>query len=140
MTAEKIALAIDDNSALTVRKDSHIEYQNKFYSVDPKYIQKNVNIKEHEQYLLFYMRGVLIESHLKIINNLTTQSTKPEHLKPWQDTLLPTSSYRMAAKRIEDHCDRLIYTILQKGKGVVDNKNICAIINLKENDTTTSIK
>ena len=91
-----------------------------------------VNAKEHEQYLLIYYRGTLIESHIKITNNLTVQSTKPEHLKPWQDTLLPTSAYRTAAKRIGEHCDRLIYTILQKGQGVVDNKNIWAIINLQK--------
>lgn len=132
VTAEKIALAIADKSSLIVRKDSHVEYQGKYYSVNPKHVGNPVNAKEHEQYLLIYYRGTLIESHIKITNNLTVQSTKPEHLKPWQDTLLPTSAYRTAAKRIGEHCDRLIYTILQKGQGVVDNKNIWAIINLQK--------
>lgn len=130
--AERISLVLDEESALTVRKDSHVVYENKYYSVDPKYVGKLINITEHDKYLLFYCRRILIESHLKIIGNLRNQSTKPEHLKPWQETLLPQSVYRYAARQIGENCDRLIYTILQKGQGVVDNKNIWGIINLKK--------
>lgn len=130
--AEKISLVLDEKSALVVRKDSHVFYENKYYSVHPKYMGKPVNVTEHEQYLLFYHRRALIESHLKLTDKLSTQSTKPEHLKPWQETLLTTSVYRSAAKQIGEHCDRIVYTILQKGQGVVDNKNIWGIINLKK--------
>lgn len=129
---EKISLALDEESTLTVRKDSHIFYQNKYYCVDPKHRGKPVNVTEHDKYLLFYYRRTLIESHLKLIDKLSKQSTKPKHLKPWQKTLLTTSAYRAAAKQIGEHCDRIVYTILQKGHGVVDNKNIWGIINLKK--------
>jgi transposase len=135
----KIALVLDEKSSLKVRKDSHIFYQNKYYSVNPKYIGKQVNVTEHEQYLLFYYRKALIESHLKIKNHLTTQSTKPEHLKPWQATVLTSSPYRTAAREIGPDCDKLIYTILQKGQGVVDNKNIWGIIDLKKEYTKAAL-
>jgi len=137
--ALKIALVLDEKSALKVRQDSHVLYLNKYYSVNPKYVGKQVNVTEHEQYLLFYYRRTLIESHLKIENHLMTQSTKPEHLKPWQAMLLITSIARVAARDIGEDCDKLIYTILQKGQGVADTKSIWGIINLKKEYSKASV-
>lgn len=129
---DKMELLLEEKDSIKVRKDSHVLYQNKYYSVSPEFIGQSIVIKEHEAVLLFYLRKKLIESHTKIKNQFIKSITKPEHLKPWQDTLLPTSIYRAAAKRIGEKCDRLIFTILQRGQGVVDNKNIWAIIGLKK--------
>lgn len=131
-TVEKMALVVDEESSFKVRKDSHVSYEDKYYSISAKYIGQPVNVKEHENYLLFYHRRAFIESHVKIVDRFTKQSTKPEHLKPWQATLLQTSIYRTAAKLIGPDCDKLIYTILQKGQGVVDNKSIWGIIGMKK--------
>jgi transposase len=128
----KMTLLLEEKDSLKVRKDSHVFYQNKYYSVGPEFIGQSVVVREHESVLLFYHRKKLIESHSKIKNQFEKSITKPEHLKPWQDTLLPTSIYRTAAKQIGEKCDRLVFTILQRGQGVVDNKNIWAIIGLKK--------
>ena len=136
---QKLELIFDEKNAIKVRKDSHVYYQNKYYSVHPSYVGKLVNVQENEDSLLFYIRKTLIESHMKIKSKFIMQSTKPEHLGPWQKYLIPTSVYRTAAKHIGADCDQLIFTILQRGQGVVDNKNIWAIIELKKQYPRTAV-
>lgn len=136
---DKLEILVDQKDAIKVRKDSHVFYQNKYYSVASQYIGKLVVIKEHDSVLLFYYRTKLIESHNKIKSVHYQNSTKPEHLKPWQDTLLTTSIYRRRAREIGEHCDKFVFTVLQKGQGVVDNKTIWTVIKLKENYTKTLI-
>lgn len=137
----KLELITEDKNTIKVRKDGHIFYKEKYYSVASQYLEKLVTVKEHENgsetILLIYLRTKLIESHNKIKNKLYLASTKPEHLGPWQTTLSPTSVYRKAAKQIGADCDKLIFTILQKGQGVVDNKTIWAIIGLKKSYSKT---
>ncbi len=127
---DKFILLQEENDTIKVRKDSHVFYQSKFYSVDASFIGAPVVVKEYEGNLLFYYRKKLIETHQKIKSKFMKSSTKSQHLKPWQDTLLTTSVYRLAAKKIGPHCDKLIFTILQKGQGLVDNKTIWGIISL----------
>jgi len=136
---EKVKVILDEKDALKVRKDSHVEYQKKFYSVKAEFIGKLVVVKEHEDNLLFYNRTKLIETHHRIKNPYVKNATKAEHLKPWQATLLPTSIYRKAALDIGVHVDKLIFIILQKGQGFVDNRSIWAIINLKKSYVRTAI-
>jgi hypothetical protein len=125
---------------INVRKDSHFEYQNCFYSVDSKYIGKQILVHEKENILLIYYQTKLIESHHKIVKGLRSSSTKPEHLGPWQSYLKPSSIYRSKASAIGTYCDKVIFAILQKGQGVVDNKNIWAILNLKNEYQRHSIE
>lgn len=140
---DKLHLIIDDKNTLKVRKDSHIYYREKYYSVASEYVEKMVSVKEHENgsetILLIYLNKKLIESHNKIKNKLYLASTKPEHLGPWQMTLSPTSIYRKAAKQIGTDCDQFVFTVLQKGQGVVDNGTIWAVIDLKKSYTKTLI-
>jgi transposase len=138
---EKMTLLIEEKDAIKVRKDGHVFYKDKYYSVSPEFVEKLVVVKEHqskdETILLIYHRRKLIESHTKISSKFYQASTKPEHLKPWQETLSPTSVYRKAAKQIGADCDKLIFTILQKGQGVVDNKTIWAVIGLRKSYSKT---
>lgn len=136
---DKIALIIEEKDTINVRKDSHVFYQGKYYSVNPDFIGSPITVREQESVLLFYYRKKLIESHTKIKSKFINNTTKPEHLKPWQDTLLPTSIYRSAAKRIGAGCDNLVFGILQRGQGVVDNKNIWSIIGLRKSYPSNAI-
>lgn len=140
---DKLQLIVDNKNTIHVRKDSHIYYKEKYYSVAPEYVEKLVSVKEHENgsetILLIYLQKKLIESHNKIKNKLYLASTKPEHLGPWQTTLSPTSVYRKAAKEIGSDCDKFVFTILQKGQGVVDNATIWAVIELKKSYTKNLI-
>lgn len=140
---DKLELIAESENTIKVRKDGHIFYQQKYYSVASEYIEKLVSVREHENgsetIILIYLRRKLIESHNKIKNKMYLASTKPEHLSPWQATLSPTSIYRKAAKQIGSDCDKLIFTVLQKGQGVVDNATIWAVIDLKKTYTKTLV-
>lgn len=137
---EKLKIIITEKDAVTVRKDSHIEYCGGFYSVDESYIEKKVIVRERENVVLIYHRSQLIETHQKLLKGLRQSSTKPEHLGPWQKTLLPGSIYRKAASQIGPWCDKLIFAILQRGQGVVDNKSIWGIISYKKSYQRQSLE
>jgi hypothetical protein len=136
---EKVEVILEEKEAKKVRKDSHVEYGNKFYSVKAEFIGKLVVVKEYGDNLLFYHHKKLIESHNKIKNPYVKNNTKLEHLKPWQATLLTTSVYRRAAMGMGKNVDKVVFIILQKGQGVVDNKTIWSIIGLKKAYTKKAI-
>jgi hypothetical protein len=125
-------IIIDQENSLKVRKDSHIEYQKRFYSVAEKHIGKQVKVSEQGNTILIYYRLELIESHQKLLNAFTKSSTKAEHLGPWQKTLKPSSFYRKSASAVGPFCDKIIFSILQRGQGVVDNRSIWGIIDLQK--------
>lgn len=129
---ERLKIIIDEKDAVTVRKDSHVEYCGGHYSVDESFIGKQVIIRERENVVLIYHRTKLIETHQKLHKGLRQSSTRPEHLGPWQKTLLPGSVYRKAGSQIGPWCDKLIFALLSRGQGVVDNKSIWGIINYKK--------
>lgn len=137
---ENVTITEDQEDIITVRKDSHIEYLKKFYSVDPKYIGQCVSVSEQDNMILVYKKKTLIESHKKITSNLINASTKSNHLEPWQETLRPGSVYRSAAQRIGPYCDKIIFAILQRGQGVVDNKSIWGIIGYEKTYSRASVE
>jgi transposase len=138
-TSDKLIVTSNENDLFKVRKDGHVFYKNKYYSVASEYVEKMVVVREHKDFLLIYYKTKLIESHPIITNKFNKNSTKPEHLKPWQSTLLPTSIYRKTASKIGPHCDKLIFSILHRGQGVVDNATIWAILKLTTNYTSVCI-
>lgn len=125
-------VVLTDKDAYKVRKDGHIEYELGFYSVDEAYIGTQVRVSEQSDTVLIYYQTKLIETHGKIIKGLRKSSTKPEHMGPWERQLKPGSLYRRSAAQVGPSCERLIFMILQRGQGVIDNKNIWAIINLRK--------
>ena len=129
---EKIPIMSEEKDSIKVRKDGHVEIPSGYYSVEEAFIGKQVTVTERENLIFIYFKTKLIESHEKLLNRNTKSSTKPEHLGPWQKTLLPNSIYRKAASWIGPQCDKLIFILLQRGQGVVDNKNIWGIINLQK--------
>ena len=138
-TSDKLVVTSNENDLFKVRMDGHVFYKNKYYSVASEYVEKTVVAREHKDILLIYYKTKLIESHPIITNKFNKSSTKPEHLKPWQSTLLPTSIYRKTASKIGPHCDKLIFSILHRGQGVVDNGTIWAILKLTTNYTSVCI-
>ena len=137
--SDKLIITSNENDLFKVRKDGHVFFKSKYYSVASEYVGKMVVVREHKDILLVYYKTKLIESHQKITNKFYKNSTKPEHLKPWQSTLLPTSVYRKTARKIGPHCDKLIFSILHRGQGVVDNGTIWAILKLTTNYASVSI-
>lgn len=111
-----------------VRRDEHVKFHNKYYSVDEKYIGKKVSIYEKHNEVVICHNGKLIETHPKIINPLQQCSTKPEHYRGWQKAMKNDSIYRVRASRLGPDVDALVHTIIQRGHGFIDNKTIWGII------------
>jgi transposase len=137
---EKAVVVEYEKDTIKVRKDSHVEYQNKYYSVDPVYIGKKVQVIASENTVIIYHERKIIETHKKVVGQFLRASTKPEHLAPWQSTLKLGSVYRRAAGVIGPSCDKIIFTILQRGQGVVDNKSIWAILGLRKEYARASVE
>jgi len=139
ISLESVQILLDEKDSFKVRKDSHVQIPSGYYSVDEKFIGKQVTIAERDKCILIYFQGKLIESHEKLLNRPTKSSTKSEHMGPWQKTLLPGSIYRKAASCIGPHCDQLIFILLQRGQGIVDNKSIWGIVNLQKMYQRTAV-
>jgi transposase len=129
--AHAAAVLINEADAFKVRKDGHVEYKNGYYSVDEKYIGELVRVSEQDDTLLIYHNHDLIESHQKLLRGFSA-STKPAHIGPWEKQLRPGSIYRRAASQIGPSCERMVFIILQRGQGVVDNRAIWAILALRK--------
>lgn len=112
-----------------VRRDEHVKYHHKYYSVDEKYIGKKVSIYEKHNEVLICHKGKLIETHPKITDPLQRCSTKPEHYRGWQKAMTKNSIYRVHASRLGPDVDALVLAIIQQGHGFIDNKSIWGIIN-----------
>lgn len=111
-----------------VRRDEHVKYLSKYYSVNEKYIGKKVSIYEKHNEVFICHKGKLIETHPKITAPSQRCSTKPEHYRGWQKAMTKDSIYRVHASRLGPDVDALVLTIIQQGHGFIDNKSIWGII------------
>jgi len=111
-----------------VRRDEHVKYHGKYYSVDETYIGKKVSIYEKQNKVFICHKGKLIETHPKITAPSQRCSTKPEHYRGWQRAMTNTSIYRTHASRLGPNVDALVLAIIQQGHGFIDNKSIWGII------------
>jgi len=116
-----------------VRCDSHVNYLNRYYSVDEKFIDQRVSVIEKDAQISIYYKGKLIETHTKLTGEYRLHSTKTEHMGPWKRALEHTSIYRKAARRLGVHVDQLILTILKSGLGFIDTGTIWGIIGFQKN-------
>lgn len=129
---ENTEIILGKNETYKVRKDSHIECEGFYYSVDPKYIGEPVSVRENQGIILIFHRTKLIENHKKLSKGFVKASTKSNHMGPWEAAVRKGSMYRRAAAEIGPNCEKLVFILLQRGQGVIDNRSIWGIINLKK--------
>lgn len=122
-----------------VRKDGHIRFQNKYYSVDEKFIDQDVVILGDSKQVCIYHKGKLLEVHPKITDPYQSKSTKPQHLKPWERSLQDHSQYRTRAARLGNHVEEVIVSILKESRGFIDTRKIWGILSLDKRYTAEAI-
>jgi hypothetical protein len=113
-----------------VRQDGHIRFQNKYYSVEEKYIGETVVVIGNSKQISIYHQGKLIEVHDCITDPYQSKSTKPCHMKPWERELENDSYYRERAAKIGSYVEEVIVNLLVKGNGFVDTRKIWGILSL----------
>ncbi len=113
-----------------VRQDGHVRFQNKYYSVEEKYIGKKVVVIGSSKQISLYHQGKLIELHERITAPYKSKSTKPCHMKPWERELENDSYYRERAAKIGPYVEEVIVNLLIKGNGFIDTRKIWGILSL----------
>ncbi len=111
-----------------VRKDGHVPFGDRYYSVDESHCGSKVSVLEKDGQVRVYRDGALIESHAKLTGHGSRCSTKPGHTGPWRRALETDSVYRRAARRYGTHVEELVLLLLQRGQGFIDNATIWGIL------------
>jgi hypothetical protein len=114
----------------SVRKDGHVRFANKYYSLDEKYIGEEVTVLGNSTQVSIYHGGKLLEVHARITDWWQSKSTKPQHLKPWERALGDHSVYRERAAKLGADAEALVVAILQQGQGFIDTRKIWGILSL----------
>lgn len=117
-------------SSGSVRKDGHVRFENKYYSLAEGFIGKKAVILGGKSHVLIYVDGKHVETHPRVTESYRSKSTKPEHLKPWEREMQDDSIYRKKAKAIGGDVDRFVERLLAQGQGFIDTRKIWGILSL----------
>jgi len=134
-----LAYEIERWSEASVRRDGHVRFENKYYSLDERYIGKEVEILGNSTRVSIYHDGKLLETHARVTDPNEWKSTKPQHLKPWERAMSDHSIQLSRARKIGPNAEDLIRRILSQGYGFVDTRKIWGILNLDKSYPASSI-
>jgi len=129
-TLPSLAYEVEQYHEGMVRKDGHVRFQNKYYSVDEKYVSESVVVLGDSKQVSIYYKGKLLEVHPKIVDPHQAKSTKPQHLKPWERTLEDHSFYRTRAAKLGPYVEEMILALLKQGQGFIDTRKVWGILSL----------
>ncbi len=115
-----------------VRRDGHVRFDNKYYSLEESLIGKNVLILATLTQVSIYHGGKLVEVHKRVMASdpLYSKSTKPQHLKPWEREMQDGSYLRQRAQKIGPDVDQFVLGLLNQGQGFVDTRKIWGVLSL----------
>jgi len=114
----------------TVRKDGHVRFRGKYYSVPETLIGEGVQLVGNAKTVWIYQNGKLIETHERCHDRRRYKATKPEHLKPWERSMQETSVYRDRARMIGPDADEFVVRVIGNGLGVIDFRKVWGLLSL----------
>lgn len=117
-------------SSGVVRRDGHVRFENKYYSLPESFIGSKVILLGSATRVAIYYDGKLVETHERVLDPHRSKSTKPEHLKPWEREMLDDSVYRKRAKAIGPDVDRFVERVIARGHGFIDTRKIWGVLSL----------
>ena len=124
------AYEIEESASATVRRDGHVRFANRYYSVEERYIGQEVFVLGGAERIAIYHRGKLIETHERLADPYRSKQTKPEHLKPWERALADHSVYRRRARKLGPAVEELVVILLAQGHGFIDTRKVWGILSL----------
>lgn len=116
----------------TVRRDGHVRFQNKYYSVAEEFLEKEVTIIGNAKQIFIYHQGKLIETHDRVIDRNRYKSTKPHHLKPWQRARDNEKGFYELANKIGPAVEIFVRRVLNQGDGFIDFRKIWGVLSLNK--------
>lgn len=114
----------------TVRLDGHVRFLGKYYSVSEEYIHKEVTIIGNSSLVWIYHKGVLLETHERVLCRTRTKSTKLHHLKPWEQECADPDGLRGEARKIGPCVEHIVQKILENGAGFINFRRIWGVLSL----------
>lgn len=125
-----LAYEIEEYHEGIVRKDGHVRFDNKYYSLDEEFRDKTVSILGNSKTVSIYHKGRLLEVHSRISDRNQSKSTKPQHLKPWERAMQDHSMYRSRAAKLGPGVEEMVLALLKQGQGFIDTRKIWGILSL----------
>lgn len=122
-----------------VRKDGHVRFRNKYYSVEERYRGEKVEVIGNTKQISIYHKGKLIEVHGRITDPYITKNTKPTHMAPWERAISDGSIYRERAARLGADVEKMVLHWLLNGNGFIDTRKIWGVLSLDKKYTPESI-
>jgi hypothetical protein len=115
-----------------VRRDGHVRFRGKYYSVNEEFITKNMFIIGNREVVKIYHQGVLLETHPRLTSSFQSKSTKPQHLKVHERIIGDHGHYLSRAEKIGPAVKDLIEAILFSGNGFIDTRKVWGILSLEK--------
>lgn len=134
-----IAYEIEEFHEGTVRKDAHVRFRGKYYSVQEDYRGHKVVVIGNSGQVSIYHKGKLIEVHDRITDPYISKSTKECHKAPWQRSIMEGSYYRKRAAKLGPYVEEIIVRLLMQGNGFIDTRKIWGILALDKKYSANDI-
>jgi len=134
-----LAYEVEDYAEAVVRRDGHVRFQNKYYSVEEKFISEKVILLGNQTQVSIFHKGQLVEVHQKIIDAHQSKSTKRHHLKPWERSMQDDSFYRRRALKIGPHVEEMIIILIAQGHGWIDTRKVWGVLSLDKSFSKSQI-
>jgi hypothetical protein len=125
-----IAYEIEEFHEGTVRKDGHVRFRSKYYSVEERYRDQKVTVIGNSRQVSIYHKGKLLEVHDRITDPYISKSTKECHKAPWQRSIMEGSYYRKRAAKLGPYVEEIIVRLLMQGNGFIDTRKVWGILAL----------
>ncbi len=138
-TLPAIAYEIEEFHEGKVRKDGHVRFRNKYYSLEDSYCDQKVIVIGNSKQVSIYHKGKLIEVHNRITDPYISKSTKDCHKAPWERSMREGSYYRKAAAKLGPYVEEVVVKLLQQGNGFIDTRKIWGILSLDKKYTDLQI-
>lgn len=122
-----------------VRQDGHVRFDNKYYSLEEKYIGEEVVVIASSKQVTIYHQGKLLEVHERLTDPRRSKSTKDAHKTPWERELEDESFYRKRAAKAGPYVEEMIINLLIQGNGFIDTRKIWGILSLDKKYTNEQI-
>ena len=138
-TLPKISFEQEEYHYGIIRKDGHVRFRGKYYSVNKEFIGKEVFIIGNSSVIKIYHKGKLLETHSRISSAFQSKSTKLHHLKPYERIIKDGEHYLKLAGNIGPNVTELVRSILLTGNGFVDTRKVWGILSLDKDYSREAI-
>jgi hypothetical protein len=114
----------------SVRRDGHVRFRGKYYSLAESFIGKDVFVIGTYSTVSIFYQNKLIETHGRLHFGNTSKSTKVHHRKIAEQIMGDNELYIKRAEKIGEFTKEFIRKILLQGNGFVDTRKVWGVLSL----------